>query len=634
MSLLSLHEIKLSFGGPDILDSISFSIESGERVCLVGRNGTGKSSLMKIISSELTPDAGKIVAAQGLRIASLSQEVPHSLSGTVFEAVLEGLGDQAALLAEYHAVSTRLAYEQDATLLAELERIQHRIEAGGGWEIHRRIETVLSHLGLDSDTFVSDLSGGFKRRVLLAMALVTEPDILLLDEPTNHLDIDSIQWLEQFLKEFRGALLFITHDRRFLRSLATRILELDRGAITDWPGDYETYLKRRQAELDAEATRNALFDKKLAQEEVWIRKGIKARRTRNEGRVTALKEMRRERLARREQDGSVTMRLNEAERSGKLVLEAQHITKKYDDRVLIDDFSTVIMRGDKIGIIGPNGVGKTTLLKMLLGELTPDNGSVRHGTRLEIAYFDQHRMILDDEKSVADNVAEGTEHITVNGVTRHVIGYLSDFLFPPERSRLPVKVLSGGERNRALLAKLFTQPANVLVMDEPTNDLDSDTLELLEEILTDYEGTVLLVSHDREFLDNIVTSTIAFEGNGRLREFVGGYDDWLRQRVQPAEKPAEKPPKTEKKRPLRERQRILTFNEKKELEALPSRIELLESERDALYQFMADPELYRKDPGKLASATSRIGELDREISLAYERWEFLEAIPKEKGMLS
>lgn len=634
MSLLSLHEIKLSFGGPDILDSISFSIESGERVCLVGRNGTGKSSLMKIISSELTPDAGKIVAAQGLRIASLSQEVPHSLSGTVFEAVLEGLGDQATLLAEYHAVSTRLAYEQDATLLAELERIQHRIEAGGGWEIHRRIETVLSHLGLDSDTFVSDLSGGFKRRVLLAMALVTEPDILLLDEPTNHLDIDSIQWLEQFLKEFRGALLFITHDRRFLRSLATRILELDRGAITDWPGDYETYLKRRQAELDAEATRNALFDKKLAQEEVWIRKGIKARRTRNEGRVTALKEMRRERLARREQDGSVTMRLNEAERSGKLVLEAQHITKKYDDRVLIDDFSTVIMRGDKIGIIGPNGVGKTTLLKMLLGELTPDNGSVRHGTRLEIAYFDQHRMILDDEKSVADNVAEGTEHITVNGVTRHVIGYLSDFLFPPERSRLPVKVLSGGERNRALLAKLFTQPANVLVMDEPTNDLDSDTLELLEEILTDYEGTVLLVSHDREFLDNIVTSTIAFEGNGRLREYVGGYDDWLRQRVQPAEKPAEKPPKTEKKRPLRERQRVLTFNEKKELEALPSRIEMLESERDALYQSMADPELYRKDPARLASATSRIGELDREIPMAYERWEFLEAIPKEKGMLS
>lgn len=631
MALLSLHEIQLSFGGPDILDRVSFSVESGERVCLVGRNGAGKSSLLKVISGELTPDSGRIAAGQGLRIASLSQEVPHRLSGTVFEAVLAGLGDQAALLAEYHAVSNRLAHEHDESLLAELERIQHRIEAGGGWEIHRRIGTVLSHLGLDADAFVSDLSGGFKRRVLLASALVNKPDILLLDEPTNHLDIDSIEWLEQFLKEYRGALLFITHDRRFLRSLATRILELDRGAITDWPGDYETYLKRRQAELDAEETRNALFDKKLAQEEVWIRKGIKARRTRNEGRVTALKEMRRQRRERRELDGSVTMRLNEAERSGKLVLEAQHITKKYDDRVIIDDFSTVIMRGDKIGIIGPNGVGKTTLLKMLLGDLAPDSGAVRMGTRLEVAYFDQHRMILDDEKSVADNVAEGTEHITVNGVTRHVIGYLSDFLFPPERSRLPVKVLSGGERNRALLAKLFTQPANVLVMDEPTNDLDSDTLELLEEILADFQGTVLLVSHDREFLDNIVTSTIAFEGNGTLKEYVGGYDDWLRQQGQTAEPAQQKTGNAEIKRPHRERPRVLTYNEKKELEALPARIEGLEAERSRLYDAMADPEFYRKDPANLTTAASRIEELDREIPSAYERWEFLESIPKERG---
>lgn len=631
VALLSLHEVKLSFGGPDILENVSFAIESGERVCLVGRNGTGKSSLLKIIKGELAPDGGRVITGQSLRIASLGQEVPHQLSGTVFEAVLAGLGEQATLLAEYHTVSNRLAQKHDEKLLAELERIQHAIETGGGWEIHRRIETVLSHLGLEADAFMSDLSGGFKRRVLLASALVNEPDILLLDEPTNHLDIDSITWLETFLREFRGALLFITHDRRFLQSLATRILELDRGKITDWPGDYATYLRQRQAELDAEETRNELFDKKLAQEEVWIRKGIKARRTRNEGRVAALKEMRRQRMARREQEGAVTMQLNEAERSGRLVLEANHISMSYDDRVLIDDFSTVIMRGDKIGIIGPNGSGKTTLLKILLGELQPDNGSVRLGTKLEVAYFDQHRMILNDEKSVAENIAEGTEHITINGKSRHVIGYLGDFLFPPERARLPVKVLSGGERNRALLAKLFTQPANVLVMDEPTNDLDSDTLELLEEILSDYAGTVLLVSHDREFLNNIVTSTMVFEGSGRLKEYVGGYDDWLRQRTPEQETLADKTPKTEKARPQRERQRILSFNEKKELEALPAAIELLETEREALIGSMADPEFYRQDAAKLPAAKARLDALDTEIAAAYERWELLEAIPKDKG---
>lgn len=631
MALLNLHEVTLSFGGPEILDAVSFAIDSGERVCLVGRNGSGKTSLLRIISGELAPDSGTIQRGQGLRIASLNQEVPHHLSGTVFEAVLSGLGEQATLLAEYHTVSNRLAEESDTALLAELERIQHHIEASGGWEIHRRIETVLSHLGLDADAYVSDLSGGFKRRVLLASALVNKPDILLLDEPTNHLDIDSIEWLELFLKEFRGALLFVTHDRRFLQSLATRILELDRGRITDWPGDYATYLKRRQTELDAEDTRNALFDKKLAQEEIWIRKGIKARRTRNEGRVAALKEMRRLRLARREQEGAVSMQLNEAERSGKLVIEAEHLTKRYDDRLLIDDFSTVIMRGDKIGIIGPNGSGKTTLLRILLGELEPDHGSVRLGTKLEVAYFDQHRMLLDDEKSVAQNVAEGTEHVTVNGRTRHVIGYLSDFLFPPERARLPVKVLSGGERNRALLAKLFTQPANVLVMDEPTNDLDNDTLELLEEILADYEGTVLLVSHDREFLNNIVTSTIVFEGCGKMKEYVGGYDDWLRQRIPPPQFVQEKTGRPDKGRPQRERQRILTFNEKKELEALPARIEALETERHALYETMADPEFYRKDATALPAAKSRLDALDGEIAAAYARWEHLESIPKERG---
>jgi len=631
MALLNLHEVTFSYGGPEILDAVSFAIDSGERVCLVGRNGSGKTSLLRIISGELAPDNGTIQRGQGLRIASLNQEVPHHLSGTVFEAVLSGLGEQATLLAEYHTVSSRLAEVNNTALLAELERIQHRIEAGGGWKIHRRIETVLSHLGLDADAYVSDLSGGFKRRVLLASALVNKPDILLLDEPTNHLDIDFIEWLELFLKEFRGALLFVTHDRRFLQSLATRILELDRGRITDWPGDFATYLKRRQIELDAEETRNALFDKKLAQEEIWIRKGIKARRTRNEGRVAALREMRRLLLARREQEGTVTMQLNEAERSGKLVIEANHISKRYESRLLIEDFSTVIMRGDKIGIIGPNGSGKTTLLRILLGELEPDHGSVRSGTKIEIAYFDQHRMVLDDEKSVAQNVAEGTEHVTINGKTRHVIGYLSDFLFPPERARLPVKVLSGGERNRALLAKLFTQPANVLVMDEPTNDLDSDTLELLEEILADYEGTVLLVSHDREFLNNIVTSTIAFEGNGKLKEYVGGYDDWLRQKTPRPQSVQEKPVPSDKGRPQRERQRILTFNEKKELEALPARIESLETEQQSMYETMADPEFYRNDANALPAVKARMKELDAEITSAYERWEYLESIPKERG---
>ncbi len=631
MALVSLQEVRIAFGGPGLLDGVTLQIERGERVCLVGRNGAGKSTIMKIVVGELTPDSGEVIRARGARVASLEQEVPQDLAGTVFDVVSEGFGDIVEVLSEYRSMVHILALGDDAGIIADLERVQHLIESSGGWQIQQRVETVLSRLGLDPDAAAAGLSGGYKRRVFLARALVNEPDLLLLDEPTNHLDIESIGWLEEFLLEFRGAILFITHDRRFLQTLATRIIELDRGRVTDWPGDYKTYLARRQAEIDAEAAHNSLFDKKLAQEEAWIRQGIKARRTRNEGRVRALKELRRDRLSRREQTGSAEMKLNEAERSGRLVLEAKGIGQSYEGSPLIRDFSAVIMRGDKIGIIGPNGSGKTTLLNILLGSIEPLRGSVRMGTRLEVAYFDQHRAQLDDEKSVRDKVGDGYDNVTVNGRTRHIIGYLEDFLFSPERSRSPVKVLSGGERNRALLAKLFTKPSNVLVLDEPTNDLDADTLDLLEEMLMEYRGTVLLVSHDREFLNNIVTSTIVFEGDGRLVEYVGGYDDWLRQRSLSSPGGTEKAKKKEKlakARPQRERMRTLTFREKKEIETLPALIESMEAERAGLYETLADPDFYRQDGSRIPAVKARMVELDKEIPAAYERWELLEAMPK------
>lgn len=637
MALLSLQALRLAFGGPDLLDGVTLQIDRGERVCLVGRNGVGKSTLLKIVAGEIFPDTGEVIIERGVRIASLEQEVPRDLAGTVFEVVSGGLAGMVELLSKYHSLSSRLGRGDDTAAIGELEEIQHLIDSSGGWQVQQRVETVLSRLKLEADAPAAELSGGYKRRVLLARALVNEPDLLLLDEPTNHLDIESIGWLEEFLLEFSGSILFITHDRRFLQALATRIVELDRGRVSDWPGDYRTYLTKRQSELDAEATHNALFDKKLVQEEVWIRQGIKARRSRNEGRVRALKELRRERLARREQAGSATMRMNEAERSGRLVLEAKGIGYAYEGRHLVRDFSTVIMRGDKIGIIGANGSGKTTLLNILLGLIGPDSGSVRMGTRLEIVYFDQHRAQLDDDKSVVCNVGEGHESVTVNGRTRHIIGYLEDFLFSSERARLPVKVLSGGERNRALLAKLFTKPSNMLVMDEPTNDLDADTLELLEEMLMDYEGTVLLVSHDREFLNNVVTGTIVFEGEGKIGEYVGGYDDWLMQRsrsvpvkAEKARKPA-KPAKSEKSGPLRERPRILTFKEKKEVEILPALIESLEAERERLYESLADPDFYRQDGSRVPEAKARVGEIEKEIAAAYERWETLESVRQSSG---
>jgi ATP-binding cassette subfamily F protein uup len=624
MALLSLRGIAVSFGGPPLLDGVDLSIERGERLCLVGRNGSGKSTLMKVLSGEIVPEDGEVVRQGGLKVARLTQEVPHGMTGSVYDVVAAGLGAAGALLAEYHHVSHELAVDCSDAMLRKLEQVQQRLEAAGGWELNREVETVLSRLELPAEAEFSALSGGLKRRVLLAQALITRPDLLLLDEPTNHLDIDAIAWLEEFLLGFNGTLLFVTHDRSFLQRLATRIIELDRGRLTSWPGDFATYLRRKQEALDAEAGANALFDKRLAEEEVWIRQGIKARRTRNEGRVRALEAMRRERQERRERQGTARLQLNEADRSGKLVVEAEGVSFSYDGKPVIRDLSTVIMRGDKVGIIGPNGAGKTTLLRILLGQLAPQQGTVRLGTKLEVAYFDQHRAILDEEMTVLDNVAQGSEQITVNGQSKHVMSYLQDFLFAPARARTPVKALSGGERNRLLLARLFTQPANVLVMDEPTNDLDMETLELLESLLVDYAGTLLVVSHDRAFLDNVVTGTLVFEGEGRVNEYVGGYEDWLRQRrIEVAAKPAATAPAERRDKPKARPK--MSYKEQRELETLPKRIEALEAEQQALHQAMSAPDFYQ-DKAALSAAQDRLAAMEDELTAAYERWEMLEAM--------
>jgi|TARA_A100001391_G_scaffold49456_2_gene29816 ATP-binding cassette subfamily F protein uup len=626
VALLSLKQITVSFGGPNLLNNVDFQLDRGERVCLVGRNGAGKSTLMKLIAGEVTADSGEMIGIQDLVISRLEQEVPSGTHGKVFDVVAAGLGQVAPLLVEYHDIIHQLQTDSSQALLDKLEKAQHKIEAADGWSLEQRVETVISKLSLDPDAEFDSLSGGKKRRVLLAQALVKQPDILLLDEPTNHLDIESITWLEGFLKSYGGTVLFITHDRTFLQALATRIVQLDRGNLVSFPGDYENYLKKREELLAAEAEQNAQFDKKLAQEEVWIRQGIKARRTRNEGRVRALEALRKERSQRRERQGTANIQLQEADRSGKLVLEAEHIGQSYDGKMLFDDFSIVIQRGDRIGIIGPNGCGKSTLLSILLKRIEPEHGSVKLGTNLEIAFFDQLRSQLDEEESVVENVGQGSDHVEINGSRKHIIGYLQDFLFTPDRARTPVKALSGGERNRLLLAKLFTQPANLLVMDEPTNDLDAETLELLEDLLLNYSGTLLLVSHDRSFINNVVTSSIVFDTDGELREYVGGYDDWLRQRTEtqnnkpkvetkPAvEKPANKPAKKS----------TLTYQEKLDLEALPAIIEKLEMEQETLTAKMSEPDFYQQEADKVSQVQQALSELEAKMSEAFERWELLE----------
>ena len=632
MSLITLQGVDYGVGGPLLLESVDLAIEPNERVCIVGRNGAGKSTLLRLLAGEIVPDDG-VLRREG-RVAGLAQEVPQGLAGSVFDVVAMGLGDVGADLARYH----HMLHDGDDIDMTELGNVQARIDAGNGWQIEQRVEQVISKLDLPEDAEFSALSGGMKRRVLLAQALVAAPDLLLLDEPTNHLDIESIAWLEEFLKNFGGSVVFVTHDRQFLRNLATRIIEIDRGQVSSWPGDYDNFLRRREERLHAEAQANALFDKKLAQEEVWIRQGIKARRTRNEGRVTALKAMRRERAERREQQGNVKLAAAGAEKSGKRVFEAKHVDFAYGDRVLVKNFSTVIQRGDKVGLIGPNGSGKTTLLKLLLGQLQPDAGEIRIGTNLEIAFFDQLRGALREDWNALDNVSEGREFIEINGARKHVMGYLQDFLFSPDRALAPITKLSGGERNRLLLAKLFAKPSNLLVMDEPTNDLDVETLELLEELLADYPGTLILVSHDRAFIDNVVTSSLVMEGGGRVGEYVGGYSDWLRQRpiadriaaaaaqsspkltpqVAPVPKPAPPPaaPAPAKRK--------LSFKEQRELDELPARIESLDAGIAALTAQIQDPDFYRRPADEVTATNARLAALQTELEQAYARWNELE----------
>ncbi|MEX1829452.1 ATP-binding cassette domain-containing protein [Luteibacter sp. CQ10] len=618
MSLIQLLNVDYSVGGPLLLEQVGLSLDAGERVCVVGRNGAGKSTLLKLIAGELHPDDGEIRLQGGTRIARLTQEVPQDTSGSVFDVVADGLGELGHLLARYH----HLLEEGDMDGLGE---VQSKIEAQNAWDLDSRVQQVIERLELPAHTDFADLSGGMKRRVLLGQALVRDPNLLLLDEPTNHLDIEAIAWLEGFLKNFAGAIVFITHDRSFLRSLATRIVEIDRGQLTSWPGDYDNYLRRREERLHAEAQANAHFDRKLAQEEVWIRQGIKARRTRNEGRVRALKAMRRERSERREGAGTAKMNLANAQASGRKVVDAEHITQAYGGRTLIRDFTTTIMRGDRVGIMGPNGAGKSTLLKILLGQLKPQEGEVTLGTGLQVAYFDQHRIALDDSMNALDNVAEGREYIELNGQRKHIIGYLQDFLFSPERARAPITRLSGGERNRLLLAKLFAQPSNLLVMDEPTNDLDVETLELLEELLGEYTGTLLLVSHDRDFIDNVVTSTLVLEGDGAIGDYVGGYSDWLRQKPVAQVKAAPAAPKSAAPAPAPVApKKKLSFKEQRELELLPAKLEQLEAEIAKRTAAMNDPAYFQQDAAAITKANDALVKLQAELETAFARWEELE----------
>jgi ATP-binding cassette subfamily F protein uup len=628
MPLLTFDRLELAYGHHPLLDGASLVIEAGERIGLIGRNGTGKSSLLKILAGTIPPDAGEVWRSPGLRLAYVPQEPAFQLGHSVFEAVAEGVGAAQRLLADYHAAAHAVAEGNEAAL-ADLERLSHELEAADAWRLNSRVEETLQRLNLDADLAVETLSGGLKKRVALARALVADPELLLLDEPTNHLDFSAIEWLEGLFNDYRGALLFITHDRRFLDNVANRIIELDRGQLREYQGNFSAYQAKKAEQLEVEAVHNRKFDKFWKQEEAWIRKGVEARRTRNEGRVRRLEALRRTREARIAHQGQVGFQLDAGERSGKVVAELDHVAYGYDGRTLIKDFSTTILRGDKVGLLGPNGAGKTTLIRLILGDLKPQSGWIKQGTKLEVAYFDQFRNQLDDNATLADTISPGSDYVEIGGQKKHVISYLEEFLFPSERARAKVSALSGGERNRLLLARLFARPANLLVLDEPTNDLDIDTLELLEQLLQDYAGTVILVSHDRAFLDNVVTQSIVFEGQGQLTEIVGGYADWLawrQRRAAEAAKVAPKPAPAKAAPAAKPAARVgLSYKEARELEALPAQIEALEAEQAEIADRLSDPALYQTDPQAATALHARAEAIEAQLLDALERWETLEA---------
>ena len=622
MPLITLQDVFLSYGQPPLIDHINLTIEPGERVCLIGRNGAGKSTLLKIIDGQIIADEGSIKRASGVKVAQLEQSVPQNTQGSVFDVIAEGLGKEGKLVQQFHHLTQQLTHDSSPKIFSQLEECQAELERINGWDINQRVESIITKMELDPDVDIQSLSGGYKRRVLLARALVSNPDLLLLDEPTNHLDIEAIQWVEQFLLKWEGSLLFISHDRRFMDNLANRFIEIDRGKLTEYNCNYSTYLTRKEENLEIEDRQNALFDKRLSQEEIWIRQGIKARRTRNEGRVRSLEAMRKEFSERRKRLGTAKMDIHQAEKSGKVVAEANDISFAFGSDTVVRNFSTLIQRGDKVGLIGRNGVGKTTLIKLLLGELTPQTGTIKTGTNLNVAYFDQYRSALDEEKSVQDNVSGGRDMLEIGGKSRHVISYLQDFLFAPDRCRQPVKALSGGERNRLLLAKLFTAPSNILVLDEPTNDLDIDTLDLLEELLIDYKGTIILVSHDRAFLNNVVTSTLVFEGKGAINQYVGGYDDWLRQRKNETSSNPGALKKDKARATLSAKK--LSYKDQRELDSLPKKIEGLEIQISEISIKMSDANFYTSNRALITETEKQLKEYQTQLSRCYERWELLE----------